>query len=159
VLQDAVVTAFRDFDLFAEGTNFRAWIYRYLNLAIRAANRRTLTKPHLELPEEPVAEEEWFLGFDETHFGVLLQSPDAVLDHCDAVLAEATRQLNWLERSTLMLKVLGGFKYREIADILELPMGTIMSALSRARQRLRYELVEYGREHGLLTLEQSGREP
>jgi RNA polymerase sigma-70 factor (ECF subfamily) len=63
-----------------------------------------------------------------------------------------------MERSTLLLKAVAGFKYREIAEILELPMGTVMSALSRARQRLRHELAEYGREHGLLTPEQSRRE-
>jgi RNA polymerase sigma-70 factor (ECF subfamily) len=158
VLQSAVTTAFRDFDLFAEGTNFRAWIYRYLNLEIRAANRMTLARPYLELVEEPIADDEWILAFDEAHFAALLQSPERVLECCDDVLAAATRELNWLERSTLLLKAVGGFKYREISEILKLPMGTVMSALSRARQRLRHTLAEYGREHGLLTPEQSNRQ-
>jgi RNA polymerase sigma-70 factor (ECF subfamily) len=158
VLQDAVATAFADFDLFAEGTNFRAWIFRYLNFEIRAANRRSLAKGHVELPAEPVADDQWLLAFDETNFAALLKSPDRVLQRCDDVLAAAIGNLGELERSTLLLKAVGGFKYREIAEILESPMGTVMSAVSRARQRLRHELVEYGRDHGLLTSEQIHRE-
>lgn len=157
VLHDAVAKAFQDFDLFAEGTNFRAWIYRYLNLTILESNRRSHAKPHIEMAEEPAVEDEWLLAFDEDHFAALLEASDDVLEFCDDVLAQAVRGLNTVERSTLMLKVLGDFKYREIAEILELPMGTIMSALSRARQRLRHELVEYGRDKGLLTPEKAKR--
>lgn len=158
VLQDAVATAFTDFDLFAEGTNFRAWIFRYLNFELRAANRTSLAKPHVELSADPVADDEWLLAFDETSFANLLDSPDEVLQRCDEVIAAAIGGLGELERSTLLLKAVGGFKYREIAEILESPMGTVMSALSRSRQRLRHELVEYGREHGLLTPEQTPKD-
>lgn len=150
VLQEAVTTAFRDFDLFSEGTSFRAWIYRYVNLTVLAANRRTHKKPHIGLAEEPVVEDEWMLAFDESSFAALLHSPGRVLEQCDDGLAAAIGRLNTLERSSLMLKALGGFKYREIAEILRQPMGTVMSALARARRHLRHELVEYGREHGLL---------
>jgi len=158
VLQDAVATAFADFDLFAEGTNFRAWIFRYLNFEIRAANRRLHAKPHVELSVEPVADDEWLLVFDEASFENLLGSPDTVLQHCDDVIATALGELGELERSALLLKAVGGFKYREIAEILEAPLGTVMSALSRSRQRLRHELVEYGRERGLLTPERSQKD-
>lgn len=158
VLQEAVAKAFRDFDLFAEGTSFRAWIYRYVNLTVLAANRRTHKKPHVGLAEEPVVEDEWMLAFDESNFAALLHSPEGVLERCDDALTRAIDQLNTLERSSLMLKAVGGFKYREIADILGQPMGTVMSALARARHRLRHELVEYGREHGLLKAEENRNE-
>lgn len=158
VLQEAVATAFADFDLFAEGTNFRAWIFRYLNYELLAANRTSLKKPHIELSVEPVAEDEWLLAFDEKNLAQLLDTPDEVLQQCDDVLASAIDGLGDMERSTLLLKAVGGFKYREIAEILESPMGTVMSSMSRARQRLRHELVEYGREHGLLTPERTHRE-
>jgi RNA polymerase sigma-70 factor (ECF subfamily) len=150
VLQDAIAKAFQDFHLFAEGTNFRAWVYRYLNLHILSANRTTRANRHIGLSEAPAVEDDWMLSFDEVQLAALLDSPDDVLEGCDEVLATAVRCLNKLERSTLLLKTVAGFKYREIADILELPMGTIMSALSRARQRLRHELVEFGRDNGLL---------
>lgn len=158
VLQEAVAAALGDFDLFAEGTSFRAWIYRYVNLTILAANRRTRKKPHIELAQEPLVEDEWMLAFDECHFAALLHSPAGVLEHCDDTLTGAIGQLNTLERSSLMLKAVGGFKYREIAEILGKPMGTVMSALGRARRRLRHELVEYGRERGLLKPEENRNE-
>ena len=153
VLQDAVACAFRDFDSFAEGTNFRAWIFRYLNLTILAANRTTQRRPHIELVREPVVEDEWMLAFDESGFASLLHSPEEVLERCDDVLTAAINRLTWLEHSALLLKAVGQFKYREIADILQQPMGTVTSALSRARQRLRHELVEFGRDRRLLKRE------
>ena len=153
VLQDAVACAFRDFDSFAEGTNFRAWIFRYLNLTILAANRTTQRKPYIELVREPVVEDEWMLAFDESGFASLLHSPEEVLERCDDVLTAAINQLSWLEHSVLLLKAVGQFKYREIADILQQPMGTVTSALFRARQRLRHELVEFGRDRRLLKRE------
>ncbi|MDA1052395.1 MAG: sigma-70 family RNA polymerase sigma factor [Planctomycetota bacterium] len=157
VLQSAIGNAFRDFDLFAEGTNFRAWIFRYVNLEIKATNRTFWAKSHASLIEEPEADDDWRLNFDEAHFDALLDSPDAVLQHCDEALAGAISLLNPLERSVLLLKAIGGFKYREIADIAGVPMGTVMSSLARARERLRHQLVEYGREHGLLSRPQTGK--
>lgn len=151
VLQGAIAVAFRDFDLFAEGSNFRAWIYRYVNLTILAENRRGQAKLPVETGDDIGVDDEWMLAFDESCFDALLQSPDEVLERCDEVLVASIRRLSSLERSTLILKAVAGFNYREIADILGHPMGTVMSALSRARQRLRSELVDYGREHGLLS--------
>jgi RNA polymerase sigma-70 factor (ECF subfamily) len=63
--------------------------------------------------------------------------------------------LNPLERSVLLLRAIGDFKYREIAEVLEVPIGSVMSALSRGRQRLRLRLVESGRDHWLLNGEPS----
>ncbi|MBI2481355.1 MAG: hypothetical protein HYV60_22765, partial [Planctomycetia bacterium] len=64
VLQSAIGNAFRDFDLFAEGTNFRAWIFRYVNLEIKATNRTFWAKSHASLIEEPEADDDWRLNFD-----------------------------------------------------------------------------------------------
>lgn len=151
VLQDALAAAYRDFDLFAEGTSFRAWMYRYLNLTVLAANRRGQHSSRgIDGAPEPLAEDDPALALDTSDLAALVESPEPVLDLCDEVLTGALRSLSELERSTLLLKSIGGFKYREIAEILGCPMGTVMSALSRARHRLRQELVEYGRQEGYL---------
>ncbi|MEX2316354.1 MAG: sigma-70 family RNA polymerase sigma factor [Pirellulales bacterium] len=149
VLQEAVGKAFRDFHLYAEGTNFRAWIFRYLNLEIYAGNRSFHRERREALAEEPIIENVWELAIDEPIIERLLQQPERVLSQCDDALAEAIGELSPLERSVLLLRAIGQFKHREIAGILEVPMGTIMSALSRARARLRLRLAEYAREHGL----------
>jgi len=151
VLQNAIVHAYRDFQLYVENTNFRAWIFRYLNLKILEQNResqklRTERQLPQELPTsqslEPAIGEEWFEALGD--------SADLVLEHCDAVLAEAVSELEPQAQSVLLLRAIGEFKYAEIADILEIPLGTVMSSLARSRQRLRKQLAEYGRQHGLL---------
>jgi RNA polymerase sigma-70 factor (ECF subfamily) len=72
-----------------------------------------------------------------------------VLEHCDDAIAVAVRELPELERHVLLLRAIAGLAYREIAEVLEVPLGTVMSYLSRARERMRRQLVEYGRERGL----------
>ncbi len=150
VLQSVVANTFRDFHRYVEGTNFRAWIFRYLNLEIYARNRRYQRSRHQSLLEEPPIEETWELAVNEPLLEILLEAPDAVLDRCDQSLADAVNQLSSLERSVLLLRAVGDFKYREIAEVLDVPIGSVMSALSRGRQHLRLRLVEYGRDHGLL---------
>ena len=150
LLQEAVGKAFRDFHLYAEGTNFRAWIFRYLNLEIYAGNRSFQRQRREALVEEPIVEEVWERAIDEPLIERLLENPERVLSQCDDALATAIAELGPLERSVLLLRAIGQFKHREMSEILEVPMGTIMSALSRARARLRLTLAEYAREHGLL---------
>ena len=152
VLQSAVANTFRDFHLYVEGTNFRAWMFRYVHLEIQNANRKHHRDRHEELPADLPAsvEEAWNLALDEPLLQVLLDDAEVVLDECDAALSEAIRALAPLERSVFLLHAIGEFKYREIADIVQVPIGTVMSSLSRCRLRLRQRLVEYGEMRGPL---------
>lgn len=150
VLQDAVGKAFRDFHLYVEGTNFRAWMFRYLNLEIYAGNRSFHRQRGAALTEEPTVEDVWEQAIDAPLVERLLEEPERTLNECDDALAAAIGELSPLEKSVLLLRAIGQFKHREMSEILEVPMGTIMSALSRGRGRLRLRLAEYGREHGLL---------
>jgi RNA polymerase sigma-70 factor (ECF subfamily) len=159
VLQSAVANAYRDFHLYVEGTNFRAWIFRYAHLETLNSNRKYARTRHEKLPADLSVEDAWQLALDEPLFKVLLDDPDAVLDQCDAILAQALRELAPLDRAVLLLQAIGEFKYREIADVLEVPIGTVMSTLARCRVRLRQRLVQYGEEHGLLKPGEAGGEP
>lgn len=150
VLQEAVGKAFRDFHRYAEGTNFRAWIFRYLNLEIYAGSRSFHRQRLESLVVEPTIEEVWQQSIDEPLVERLLEKSEHVLDQCDDALAEAIADLSPLERSVLLLRAIGQFKHREMAEILEVPMGTVMSALSRGRIRLRQQLADYADEFGLL---------
>jgi RNA polymerase sigma-70 factor (ECF subfamily) len=150
VLQSALASAFRDFHLYAEGTNFRAWIFRYVHLEIQNWNRKHARTRHAELPADLSVEDVWQLALDEPLVKVLLDDPAPILDRCDADLSRALESLSSLERSVLLLHAVGEFKYREIAETLQIPIGTVMSSLSRCRLRLRQRLVEYGVERGFL---------
>lgn len=153
VLQSAVAGTYRDFYLYVEGTNFRAWVFRYVHLEIQNANRKYRRDRHEELPADLSVEEAWNLVLDEPLLQVLLDDPGAILDECDAALAEGIWGLAPQERSILLLHAIGEFKYREIAEILQVPMGTVMSGLARCRLRLRARLVKFGEERGLLRRE------
>lgn len=151
-LQSAVANAFRDFDKYAEGTNFRAWMYRYVTLEI--LNRNRSTQRHLTETVEPERISEALaetFPFDGYRLSRLLEDPEAVLDHCDSLVATCVRELTEQERKIFLLRAMGDFKYREIAEIMDIPMGTVMSLLSRARIALREQLLEYARHNGLLS--------
>jgi RNA polymerase sigma-70 factor (ECF subfamily) len=150
VLQSAIANAYRDFHLYAEGTNYRAWIFRYVHLEILNCNRKHRRTRHDALPADLSVEDAWQLALDEPLFKALLDDPDAVLEQCDAAVAQAVRDLAPLERAALLLQAIGEFKYREIAEVLQVPIGTVMSSLARSRLRLRQRLIRYGEEHGFL---------
>jgi RNA polymerase sigma-70 factor (ECF subfamily) len=159
VLQSAVTNAYRDFHLYVEGTNYRAWIFRYVYLETLNWNRKYARAPHAELPADLAVDDKWHLAPDESLLRVLLDDPDPVLERCDGVLAQAVRELTPVERAVLLLQAIGEFKYREIAEIVQVPIGTVMSTLARTRLHLRQRLVTYGEEHGLLKPSQTRGEP
>jgi len=149
-LQSAVTNAYRDFDLYAEGTNFRAWIFRYVTLETLNRNRAAARRRAVgQLPDEPSVDDRDASGKEWT-IEQLLDDPELVLEHCDEAIAAAVYHLPDTERSIFLLRAIGEFKYREIAEILEVPVGTVMGLLSRGRDRIRRSLAEYGRKHGLL---------
>lgn len=84
VLQEAVGNAYRDFHKYAEGTNFRAWMFRYLNLEIYSGNRMFHRQRSEVLSEEPTIEDLWEQVIDEPVIEQLLEKSEIVLDHCDA---------------------------------------------------------------------------
>jgi len=140
VLQSAVALAFADFHLYAEGTNFRAWIFRYVQFEALNHNRRLRRQRTVELPANLLAPGE-SASEDERLFQALLDEPGEVLERCDEVLTAAIKTLSDEERDVLLLRAIGEFKYREIASILEIPVGSVMGYLARARQRLRRRLA------------------
>lgn len=149
VLQSAVAAALRDFDRYAEGTNFRAWMFRYLTFEILNRNRAGERMPSQFTAQESTSSPS--LAIDDFRFDRLLEDPEAVLDHCDDVVARCVKELTEQERKIFLLRAVGEFKYREIAEILGIPLGTVMGLLSRSRAQLRVQLLHYARVHGLLS--------
>ncbi|MBI3840059.1 MAG: sigma-70 family RNA polymerase sigma factor [Planctomycetia bacterium] len=149
VLQSAIAAAYRDFQLYVEGTNFRAWIFRFVHLEILNNNRKLKRTQLAHCPGDVAAEDLRDAAVCESSFRELLDDPDPVLERCDEVLSQAVRLLAPAERDVLLLRAIGEFKYREIADILQIPLGTVMSNLARSRARLRQQLFEYGKKSGL----------
>lgn len=142
VLQAAMGTAFREFRGYAEGTNFRAWIFHFVHLEVLNNNRRTLRTRHQQLLDDVPTHESWDWANDGPLARQILDNAEAVLQQCDEVVARAIARLPQTDREVLLLRAIGDLKYREIAETLQIPLGTVMSSLSRSRIRLRWELAQ-----------------
>jgi len=128
LVQETLLRAWKSFGQFEPGTNARAWLFRILFNAFYAQGRKARTVPVLVPLESPGREAEKHSAVDFS----LLESA-AVLRALDELSAD--------HRTVLLLAVAEGFTCREIAEILSLPIGTIMSRLSRARQAMREKLA------------------
>ncbi|MBI1757815.1 MAG: sigma-70 family RNA polymerase sigma factor [Actinobacteria bacterium] len=149
LVQEAYVKAFANFHQFTEGTNLKAWLYRILtNTFINIYRKRQ------RQPQEAHADtiEDWQLAQAESHLSTGLRSAEMeALDHLpDADVKEALQKLPEDFRLAVYLADVEGFSYKEIADIMETPIGTVMSRLHRGRRGLQRLLADYARERGLV---------
>jgi RNA polymerase sigma-70 factor, ECF subfamily len=149
VLQTAVMTAFSRFDRYAEGTNFRAWMFRFVTLEAFNRNRKWEPAPWGEFPLEPAVEAEEFPAPDDLA-ALLVERPGVVMELLDQVVVHALGELPPAERTVLLLRSVGEFSYQEIHQILSIPVGSVMGYLSRARLKLRHSLAGYAAERVLL---------
>jgi RNA polymerase sigma-70 factor (ECF subfamily) len=152
LVQETYLRAFRSLHQFTEGTNLRAWLFRIMtNTYINEYRRRQRrpTSASLDTIEE-------FYLYDH-----LVQSPvqpgderpeDVVLQRLtvEDVIA-AIECLPEEFRQVVLLADVEGFAYREIAEIVGIPVGTVMSRLFRARRRLQRQLYDFAVESGIVT--------
>jgi RNA polymerase sigma-70 factor (ECF subfamily) len=157
LVQETFLKAFRAFDQFEPGTNCKAWLFRILtNTFINKYRRKTKERDILEGSERTAAE----------HQLVHLPSKRAFLDpeghladqtFADEVLA-ALDKVPEDFKAVVVLADVEGLAYKEIADICEIPVGTVMSRLFRGRRILQEQLFDYAVEVGVLrpTLDAGG---
>ncbi|HET8630846.1 MAG TPA: sigma-70 family RNA polymerase sigma factor [Thermomicrobiales bacterium] len=148
LVQETYLNAFRALDRFEEGTNLRAWLFRILNNAFISHYRRRKRRPSSSLDD--VSD---FYLYDH-----LVDRPGAapgenpeqeVLNRIgDEAILGALEELPVEFRQVELLADVEGFSYREIADILGIPIGTVMSRLYRARRRLQKVLWREAEQAG-----------
>lgn len=145
LVQETMLKAFRSFHQFTPGTNLRAWLYRILHTTYlsqyRLEQRRPQDFQHDALDDQAQHHVTQLLGLSAEHVA-LAQIPAHEVRDALAALPET-------HRIAVYLADVEGFSYREIADIMDTPVGTVMSRLSRGRNALRHALTEYeiGRAH------------
>ena len=133
LVQETYVKALRGFSSFEPGTNFRAWVFRILRNTFLTS--RTGLKAAATVPLD--AEEQ------ESELPVTAETPESILlgQASQEMLQEAIEELPVAFREVLLLCDVEEMSYQEISTALSIPMGTVMSRLSRAREKLR-ALVE-----------------
>jgi len=155
LLQETLIRAYRGFEGFSDGTNLRAWLYRILtNTFINSYRAKQRRPEQTELDES----EDLYLyrrlgGLEAAKMG--RSAEDEMMDlFSETEVKAAIEALPESFRMCVLLADVEGFAYKEIAEMLEIPIGTVMSRLHRGRKALQRALYEFAVDRGL-----TGRTP
>ena len=146
LVQDTYAKAYTSFHQFEPGTNLKAWLYRVLTTTFINNYRKDQRRPQTSDSEL----EDWQLADAASHTSDQGKSAeDVVLENLpDSDIKRALAEIPEEFRMAVYLADVEGFSYKEIADIVGVPTGTVMSRLHRGRKQLRDRLTEYARELG-----------
>jgi RNA polymerase sigma-70 factor (ECF subfamily) len=151
LVQETMMRGYRSFDTFTEGTNLRAWLYRILTNAFINRYRSKQRRP----VETDLADvEDLYLYKRVTtleNAAASLSAEDQFLDlFTDDEVKSAVEDLPDTFKLPVLLADVEGFAYKEIAEMLEIPVGTVMSRLHRGRKAMQKQLYEYAMSRGLV---------
>ena len=148
LVQEVALRAYRGFSGFRDGSNLKAWVYRILTNAFINEYRRRQRRPST-VPEEDVPE--WSLFDRLGEAGAAPSAEREVLERLpDEEVRRALEDLPEAYRLAVLLADVEGFTYREIAEMLDVPIGTVMSRLHRGRKTLQKALWETMEERGII---------
>jgi RNA polymerase sigma-70 factor, ECF subfamily len=157
LVQETMLRAYRAFDRFEPGTNLKAWLFRILTNAYINTYRKKQREPQ-KISQDEVEEFDLYREL-KLHDPRFSETPETVvLDSLvDSDILEAIEDLPEQFRLAVLLSDLEGFSYAEMAQIMDVPMGTVMSRLHRGRKALQKRLWDLARERGIVKGTAGGR--
>ncbi len=151
LVQETYLKGYRAFSSFEEGTNLRAWLFRILtNNFINSYRKKQRGFEEEDLDE--IEDMYLYRRLGGIHSGTLgMSAEDELFERLtEDEIKDAVETLPTQYREVVLLADVQGFSYKEIAEILEIPDGTVMSRLHRGRAKLQKDLLEFASKRGLL---------
>ncbi len=152
LVQEAMLKAFRYFGKYQRGTNCKAWLFKIMTNTFINNYRKAKKRKEVSIDEDikPLAERAVALERDpmQEHFG---DQDTMFFKLFGDEVKQALEEVPFDFRIVVLLADLQGFAYKEIADIIDVPIGTVMSRLYRGRRILQSKLTEYAKEQGYLS--------
>lgn len=158
LVQETMMRAYRSFDRFEPGTNLKAWLYRIMTNAYINTYRKRQREPQ-KVSADDIEEFDLYREL-KNRDPSLGETPESiVLDSLvDSDIIEAIEDLPEPFRMAVVLSDIEGFSYAEMAEIMDVPLGTVMSRLHRGRKALQKRLWEIAKDQGIVKGPKAGAE-
>jgi RNA polymerase sigma-70 factor (ECF subfamily) len=150
LVQETMLRAYRSFDRFEPGTNLKAWLFRILTNAYINVYRKRQREPQ-KVSQEDVEDFDLYQELKD-HDPQFSETPESIVlgNLVDSDITDAIDDLPEQFRLAVVLSDIEGFTYAEMAEIMDVPMGTVMSRLHRGRKALQKRLVDLARDRGIV---------
>lgn len=148
LVQETFLKAFRFFDKFEKGTNCKAWLFRIMKNSFINDYRKSTKEPN-KVDYEDV--QNFYENIKSDEVEAKHYEQDAFSDLLDDEISNAITELPEDFRTVIILSDIEGFSYEEIADFVDIPVGTVRSRLHRARKMLYAQLYDYAKDKGYVS--------
>ena len=148
LVQETYLKGFQNFAKFTPGTNLKAWLYRIMTNTYINSYRKKQRQPQQTSADE-LTDGQLYTSSGHDSAGLVSAEVEALAALPDATIAAALNDLSEDYRRVVYYSDVVGLAYKEIAEVLDIPLGTVMSRLNRGRKKLREALKEVAADHGI----------